>query len=105
MYRMRQLFTISKIDGWNEAIAVVDEVNKLCASKGWSQATVYTRTVGRFGEICLEIEYPDLATFERENKEWMAEPGIGELMRRIDEIALEDPGYSELWEEATPVPD
>ena len=45
------------------------------------------------------------ATLERENKEWMAEPGIGELMRRIDAIALEDPGHSELWEEATPVPD
>lgn len=105
MYRMRQLFTLSKIDGWNEAIAIVDEVNKLCASKGWSQATVYTRTVGRFGEICIETEYPDLATLERENKEWMAEPGIGELMRRIDAIALEDPGHSELWEEATPVPD
>ena len=69
MYRMRQLFTLSKIDEWNEAIAIVDEVNKLCASKGWSQATVYTRTVGRFGEICIETEYPDLATLERENKD------------------------------------
>ena len=55
--------------------------------------------------MCLEIEFPDLATMERENKEWMEEPGIGKLMRRIDAIATEDPGYSELWEEATPVPD
>jgi hypothetical protein len=42
---------------------------------------------------------------ERENKEWMEEPGIGKLMRRINDIATEDPGYSELWEEAVPVPD
>jgi hypothetical protein len=105
MYRMRQLFTVSDIDGWNEGIALVDEVNKLCASKGWAQATLFSRTVGRFGEVCLEIDYPDLATMERENKEWMEEPGIGKLMRRIDAIATEDQGYSELWEEAVPVPD
>ncbi len=105
MYRMRELFTLSNIDGWNEAIAIADEVNKLCASKGWNQATVFERTVGRFGEMCFEIEYPDLATMEREFKERMEEPGIGKLMRRIDAIATEGPGYSELWEEATPVPD
>ncbi len=105
MYRMRQLFTVSDIDGWNEAITIVEEVNKLCASNGWAQGTVFTRTVGPFNEMCLEIEYADLATFERENKEWMNEPGIGELMRRIDAIPTEDLGYSELWEEATPVPD
>jgi hypothetical protein len=105
MYRMRQLFTLSNIDAWNEGMALVEEINKLCASKGWAQATVFTRTVGRFGEVCLEIEFPDLATMERENKEWMEEPGIGKLMRRINDIATEDPGYSELWEEAVPVPD
>jgi hypothetical protein len=105
MYRMRQLFTVSDIDGWNEAIAILDEVNKLCASKGWAQGTFFSPTVGRFNELCLEFEYPDLATLERENKEWIEEPGIGKLMRRIDAIPLEDPGHSELWEEATPVPD
>ncbi len=105
MYRMRQLFTLSDIDAWNEAMTIVEEVNKLCASKGWVQATVYERTVGRFGEMSLEMDYPDLATMEREYKEWMTEPGIGKLMRRIDAIATEDPGYSELWQEATPVPD
>ena len=75
MYRMRQLFTVSDIDGWNEGIALVDEVNKLCASKGWAQATLFSRTVGRFGEVCLEIEYPDLATMEREKKEWIGVTG------------------------------
>jgi hypothetical protein len=102
---MRQLFTLSNIDAWNEGMALVEEVNKLCASKGWAQATVFTRTVGRFGEVCLETEYPDLATMERVAKEWMEDPGIGKLARRIDAIATEDPGYSELWEEALRIPD
>ena len=45
MYRMSQLFTVSDIDAWNEGIALVEEVNKLCASKGWAQATLFTRPV------------------------------------------------------------
>lgn len=107
MYRERSVFTVLDIDGWNEAVALVDEVNKLCASKGWAQGTLFTRTVGRFNDLCLEFDYPDLATFERERNEWIAHPGIGEIMRRIDaiETVSQDPGYSELWEEAIPVPD
>jgi len=102
---MRQLFTLSDMDGWNEGIAIIEEMNKIRASKGWPQTTVFTRTVGRFGEVCLETEYPDLATMERVGKDWMEQPGIGKLNQRIDAIATEDPGYSELWEEATPLPD
>ena len=105
MYRIRQLITVSDIDAWNEAIAIVEETNELCVSKGWAQGVVFTRSFGRFNELCLEIEYPDLATMEREDKELREEPGIGALLRRFDAIATEDPGYSELWEEATPVPD
>lgn len=104
MYRERLLLTVSDIDAWNECVAVTEEVNKLCASKGWSQGMLLTRTVGRFNELCFEFDYPDLATYERERQEWLAEPGIGALMRRIDGLRTEDPGYSELWEEATPVP-
>jgi hypothetical protein len=104
MYRQRMLITVSDFEAWNQTIALVDEINKLSASKGWAQATLFTRTVGRFNELCLEFDFPDLATFQRETDEWNAEPGIGDIMRRIDAVRTEDPGYSELWEEATPVP-
>lgn len=105
VYRERQLITVTGIDGWNEVVAVTEELNELCASRGWAQGTLFTRTAGRFNELCLEREFPDLATYERQGKEIEAEPGIGELFRRLDAIETEDTGYSELWEEATPVPD
>lgn len=103
MYRERLLMTVSDIDGWNELCAIVEELNKLAASKGWTQGTLYTRTVGRFNELCLEREYPDLATLEREQREWEAESGLEPLYRRMDAIKKEDLGYSELWEQANPV--
>ncbi len=33
MYRERQILTVLGIDGWNEAVAIAEEVNKLCAAK------------------------------------------------------------------------
>ena len=94
MYRMRQLFTLSDIDAWNEAMTIVEEVNKLCASKDWVQATVYERTVGRFGEMSLEMDYPDLATWSASTRS-----GCGtrdrQVMRRIDAIATVDLGYTD----------
>jgi hypothetical protein len=104
MYRQRQLITVSDLDSWNECVAIFEEANKLAASKGWAQAKLFTRTIGKFNELCLEFEYPDLATFEREMREWMQEPGIGKLMRRMDGLRTEDSGYSEMWEEAVSVP-
>ena len=103
MYRERQLITVSDLDGWNEVVAIVEESNKLCATKGWTQGTLYTRTIGRFNELCLEREFPDLATYERETKAWETEPHLESLFRRMDAIKVEDPGYSEMWQEAVPV--
>jgi hypothetical protein len=53
----------------------------------------------------LEREFADLATYERQGKEMLAEAGIGELFRRLDVVKTEDTGHSELCEDATPVSD
>lgn len=103
MYRQRQFITVKDIDGWNEFVSLVDEVNKLCAERGWTQGTVMTRTFGTFNELCYEVDYPDLATFESEMKAWMADPDVAPLMRRLDAIPREGTGFDELWMEAEPV--
>lgn len=103
MYRHRQLLTVKDIDGWNEIVAITDDVNKLCAERGWTPGRLMTRAFGTFNEMCLEIDFPDLATFEREMKEWFSDPDAGALMRRLDAVPTHDTGYDELWMEAEPV--
>jgi hypothetical protein len=103
VYRQRQFVTVKDLDGWNEIVSVVDDVNKLCAERGWTQGTLMTRTFGTFNELCLEIDFPDLATFESEMKAWMADPDTGPLMRRLDAVETATSGHDELWMEAEPV--
>lgn len=103
MYRHRLLLTVTDTDSWNEAVAIADAINKLCADNGWTQGTLMTRTVGRFNEMSFEFEYPDLTTFERESNAWIADPTAKDLGRRVDALQTQDPGYSELWEEAVSI--
>ncbi|MDH4112282.1 MAG: hypothetical protein OEV60_06295 [Actinomycetota bacterium] len=103
MYRNRQYLTVSGVDAWNSLVALTDDINKLCAERGWTQGTLLTRTFGTFNELCFEFDYPDLATYERELREWMADPETGALMQRLDSIEREGNGYDELWMEAEPV--
>jgi len=104
VYRERQLITVTDLDSWNELVTITEEVNELCASKGWTRGMLLTRTVGRFNELCLERDYPDLETMVRERKEMDAEPALAPYAKRLDALRTEDTGYSELWEEALSVP-
>lgn len=103
MYRQRNIIIVSDLDSWNECVAIVEDLNKLCAERGWAQGTLWTRTIGTFNELSLEFEYPDLATFQRETDEFIRDPATRDLNRRIDALRTEGTGYSELWEEAQPV--
>ena len=87
MYRHRQFVTASNSEAYNEAIALADDVNKLCAERGWIQGTLWTQTVGR-NTLVFEFDYPDLATFEREGNEWMRDPATADVNRRLDALSV-----------------
>ena len=103
MYRVRNVIKVT-LEGWNASIENVARINKIAKERGWSQATVWTQSFGPFAELCIEVEYPDLATYERESAALFADAKVMQLIgdgmqyRRGD-----DPGYNELWQRAEPV--
>ena len=104
MYQEKQFITASNVQAWNQVVSMVDEANKRRAEKGWPQARVLARSVGAFNDLCIQIEYPDLATMERVQNEMMEEPWVPDWLKRIDAVETEGLGYSELWEDAPLLP-
>jgi hypothetical protein len=100
MFRQRVHIYAKTIDGWNEAIALAEEFNKLCVAKGWTPGTVWMQTVGDGSEIIGEFDFPDLATFQRENEESIHDPEAVALFRKFEAIERERSGYTELLESA-----
>ena len=103
MFRQRIHFYPKTIDGWNEAMKLAEEFNKSAAAKNWTQGTIWMQTVGDGSEIIFEFDFPDLATFQRENEETIGDGDTVELFRKFDAIERERPGYSELLESAVSI--
>ena len=104
MYRHRILVRVPNLTAWNECLAIADDINKLCAERGWAQMTAWTQTVGPFNELAFVTDYPDLATFQRENDEFFRDPAVREIYRRFDALDIREGSHSELWEEALAAP-
>lgn len=103
MYRVRNVIKVTS-DGWNAAIENVQQVNAIAQQRGWQEATVWTQSFGPFGELCIEIDYPDLATYERESRALWADEECMKLMAEgMRYRRSEDWGYNEMWESAATV--
>ena len=103
MYRMRMRFKMKGLEGWNGFLGVVEEINAHAREKGWVQATAWTQSFGPFNEVELSMDYPDLATYERETNEFFADEKVTKLMTKFPEFVESGAGYSEMWQKADPV--
>ncbi len=103
MYRVRYHQKLRSAEKWNDYLRLSEELNELARSRGWREASIWTQAVGRFNEVVAEIEYPDLATFERESRALFADEDAADLLLRFGELVDQGWGYSELWEQASPI--
>jgi hypothetical protein len=98
MYRVRSVIKVTQ-QGWPGAIENVARINEVAKQRGWQQATVWTQTFGPFNELSIELEYPDLATYEHETAAFYADDEAMKLV--FDGMKLrrgEDPGYNDIWQ-------
>ena len=98
MYRMRSVIKVTH-EGWPGAIDNVARQNEIARKRGWQQATVWTQAFGPYNELSIEVEYPDLAAYEREAAAFAADEEAMNL--RHDAVKYRrggDSGYSDCWE-------
>lgn len=103
MYRHRIHMTVRDVQGWNEALEVVQGINDMATRLNQPLATLWTETFGVFNQIVAEIDYESLADFETNQDAMTADPEWPELLARLTPVLVEGKGYTELMEEATRV--
>ena len=104
MIRERLHATVRDLDGWNEYLALVREIDEIQEAAGRVRSSgVWTQVVGPFNEIIVELEYPDLATYERETQAAMSDPQIAKLVSRFESLTIAEKGYNELFQAAEQV--
>jgi hypothetical protein len=99
MYRQRIRQQI--LDGqFREYMEIAEEVIALRGKLGLAAAVVWAPVVGTANEVIWEIDYPDLATFERENEAFYSNADVMTQWRQLWQLTVQGSTQDELLGEA-----
>lgn len=85
---------------FREYIEIAEAMNGLARERGWTESTFWSPTFGAANEVIVETEYPDLATFQRENEAFYSDAEVMKQVRRLSEHVVQGSVHDELIEQA-----
>jgi hypothetical protein len=74
-------------------------LDSIMRERGWVTARVLVPTAGPNNEFVAEFEYPDLATFERENKAFHGDQEVSGAFRAGAQFVVQGTARTELYED------
>lgn len=97
-YRLRLIAEV-KYGEFGAYVKTWKKLDSIMRERGWVGSRVLVPTAGANNEFIAEFEYPDLATFERENQAFYADPEAFEAFRAGAEFVVQGTARTELLED------
>ena len=85
---------------FREYMEIAKEVNRIRQKLGLAESTLWAPVFGTANEVVWEIEYPDLATFQRENEAFYSDAEVMKRWRQLWQLAAQGSIHDELLQEA-----
>jgi hypothetical protein len=85
---------------FREYMEIADELTARRRELGLAESRLWAPVVGTANEVVWETDFPDLATFERENAAFHADAGAMERWRTLWQLAVPGSTHDELLQEA-----
>ena len=83
-----------------EYLKALEQLNEIARERGWADATFWVAMAGTANELTAEVEYPDLATFEREGEAQASDAEWMKVIRSTVDFVVQGTGRSELFQTA-----
>jgi hypothetical protein len=99
MYRYRITVQV-RYGRFKDYLDACHQLNEIARARGWTEATFWTPTAGTSNEFVIELDYPDLATFQSGGDAFSADPEAMKLNRSTIDYIVEGTGRSELLQTA-----
>lgn len=96
MIRQRMHIATKDASAWNRVLEVFDEANRLSAERGWPEGRPWAQLAGSLNEIVVDIDYVDLAEYERIQQELQADTNWTTVMKPVNDAMILERSYSEL---------
>jgi hypothetical protein len=81
---------------FREALDIWKQLAELSVKRGWPKLTVWSPVVGQGNIMIVEADYPDMATWERVNIEFMSDSEVMGLFRQTAAYVTQGTSYDEL---------
>jgi hypothetical protein len=79
-----------------EYLKFAEQLNEIARARGWAEYTFWTPTVGSLNEFVAEAEYPDLATYQKQNDALQSDAEAMQVLVSSTEHIVEASGRTEL---------
>jgi len=79
-----------------EYLKAAEQLNEIARQHKWAEATFWVAAAGPANELVAEVDYPDLATFEREGDAQSSDAEWMKVIRSTVDLVVQGTGRSEL---------
>lgn len=86
---------------FNEFFKAWQELGGISRKRGWPEPRVWVPTVGTGNEAIVEIDFPDLAAFQRHYEAFQSDAEAMKLYRSCGAIVVQGSAHDELVEQVT----
>jgi hypothetical protein len=101
-YRLRYHLKCKNTASFKELLGYLEELNRISEAHGITPGRIMTQSFGPFDEIAVDVDYPDLATYEREFQKFFSRPEVQDILTRSDPLFREfDSGGTVMWEDVS----
>jgi len=83
-----------------EYLKAVERLNEIARQHGWAEATFWVYTAGTANELIAEVDYPDLANFDREGQAQSSDAEWMNVIRSTVDFVVQGTGRTELLQTA-----
>lgn len=83
-----------------EYLKSMERLNEIARARGWAEATFWVATAGTANELIADVDYPDLATFDREGQEQSSDAEWMKEVRSTADMVVQGTGRTELLQTA-----
>jgi hypothetical protein len=100
MYRYRE--TQQVLYGhFNEFVKGWQELAVIFRKKGWPEPSIWAPTLGVGNDVIVEMDYGDLASFQKTNEAFQADAEVMKLYRGMAGLIVQGSNRSEIIERVT----
>ncbi|MFI5035455.1 MAG: hypothetical protein ACHQFZ_04550 [Acidimicrobiales bacterium] len=97
-YRVRQI-AIIKYGQFGEYLKICKKLEEISRARGWAESRMFYPLAGAGNELVIEWDYPDLATFTKEQESFYADEEAFQLFRSGAQHVVEGSFRNELLED------